>query len=583
MRKVGIRKTGVARTVSDGGGASRQPSLFSGDFAQSPKIRDEEIDKGIRITTLPNIESVSMSFSKFWKCIVDARIEPQDIQKVLDVYEDQVWVYARMMKKRIDLVDLKKLIALLLKATPSTPHALVRKLLEHVCGFLLSDEVLPVIRKMSVSAVAQPKELIPESCPPVDRSEFLWAYIDSMATLMLPFSQQQQQSLGPQDQDDSIMVLNANEVLVSPPVSDDDDDGDDEDDDEGIVVTLPSPDGPEVSVGLLVDLPSSLNPESVRQARARVLEIHENALRERAQEEPAFAYHELFYSVPVGGSLPLMQILNVVDSERLPLNFRWITAREFVPPELRQGTEDIHSCCDCVDACVLGKCPCANENRFGDRVVFPYDAEGHLVLPLEEEGSLMIVECNSKCYCGSTCGLKVTQMEHNIPEVQLFRTASCGWGVRALQYIPRGHFIAEYVGEVVCGEEAQRRATEQDERKCSYMFDIDFHVEGEEDGAAAGGATNDSGVPNSTLLSIDAEPCGNFSRFFNHHHDPNMVIFNIQSDDLRPSHLHICFFSCKDIWPFEELTFDYKYELALDDEDRIDCHCGAKSCPGRLR
>ena len=43
-------------------------------------------------------------------------------------------------------------------------------------------------------------------------------------------------------------------------------------------------------------------------------------------------------------------------------------------------------------------------------------------------------------------------------KLAIFRTSNgCGWGVKALEPIKRGSFVAEYVGEVITNEEAERR------------------------------------------------------------------------------------------------------------------------------
>ena len=45
-----------------------------------------------------------------------------------------------------------------------------------------------------------------------------------------------------------------------------------------------------------------------------------------------------------------------------------------------------------------------------------------------------------------------------------------GWGVRALQTIPQGTFICEYVGELISDAEADVREDD------SYLFDLDNKV-----------------------------------------------------------------------------------------------------------
>ena len=50
-------------------------------------------------------------------------------------------------------------------------------------------------------------------------------------------------------------------------------------------------------------------------------------------------------------------------------------------------------------------------------------------------------------------------------KLSIFRTSNgCGWGVRALEAIKRGTFVAEYVGEVITNEEAERRGEKYGER-----------------------------------------------------------------------------------------------------------------------
>ena len=52
---------------------------------------------------------------------------------------------------------------------------------------------------------------------------------------------------------------------------------------------------------------------------------------------------------------------------------------------------------------------------------------------------------------------------------------------------------------------------------------------------------------------IDARDKGNETRFINHSTDPNLEIKSIVLDGL----MHMVFFSLKDVFSFEELTFDY--------------------------
>uniref|UniRef100_A0A3Q3WUX9 SET domain-containing protein n=1 Tax=Mola mola TaxID=94237 RepID=A0A3Q3WUX9_MOLML len=117
-----------------------------------------------------------------------------------------------------------------------------------------------------------------------------------------------------------------------------------------------------------------------------------------------------------------------------------------------------------------------------------------------------------------------------------------GWGVRALQDIPQGSFICEYVGELISDAEADVREDD------SYLFDLD-NKDGE-------------------VYCIDARYYGNISRFINHLCDPNLIpvrVFMLHQDLRFP---RIAFFSSRDIlnrfWDIKSKYFT--------------CQCGSEKC-----
>ena len=68
----------------------------------------------------------------------------------------------------------------------------------------------------------------------------------------------------------------------------------------------------------------------------------------------------------------------------------------------------------------------------------------------------------------NTCHNRVLQ--HGISaRLQAFRVYGMGWGIRALQNIPKGSFICEYVGEIISDSEAETRED-------SYLFDLESRV-----------------------------------------------------------------------------------------------------------
>ena len=52
----------------------------------------------------------------------------------------------------------------------------------------------------------------------------------------------------------------------------------------------------------------------------------------------------------------------------------------------------------------------------------------------------------------------------------MFKTAGCGWGVRTVCDIPRGAFIANYVGALMTDEIAEDKGQNDDQ----YFADLDL-------------------------------------------------------------------------------------------------------------
>lgn len=145
----------------------------------------------------------------------------------------------------------------------------------------------------------------------------------------------------------------------------------------------------------------------------------------------------------------------------------------------------------------------------------------------------------------------------------IFRTSNgCGWGVKTLEPIKRGTFVADYVGEVITSEEAEERGKKYgsnfahnpkfelllkyslfhiyiDAEGRTYLFDLDFNL----------GQDNP--------YTVDAAFYGNVAHFINHSCDPNLSIFNVWVDCLDPNLPRICLFARRDIAKGEQITFDY--------------------------
>jgi len=200
-------------------------------------------------------------------------------------------------------------------------------------------------------------------------------------------------------------------------------------------------------------------------------------------------------------------------------------------------------------------CECGPNSPCSDKTCNCIDVHGPL--SYDDKGRLkrtfpsVIHECNSKCSCSiDSCLNRVTQKGRQ-HKVAIFKTANgTGWGLKALERIPRGTFIFEYVGEYINDEQADIRdqlSRYEGRPSHSYFFDLDLEEKSE------------------NKYTIDAALKGNVSHFVNHSCEPNLenvsVFINCQDKDLP----RIMFFTAREIRAEEELTFDYKMNVNIRD------------------
>lgn len=246
-----------------------------------------------------------------------------------------------------------------------------------------------------------------------------------------------------------------------------------------------------------------------------------------------------------------MTVLNEVDSE-LPNDFIYINHLKYTSPVQPPDPDFLPGC----------GCARNSECKRGCHDVVAYDDHGRLLI---NQGTA-IYECNQACECGPKCKNRVVQRGRKIP-LQVFKTISKGWGVRSTQFIPKGTFIEEYVGEVITVEEGDARGAVYDKLGCSYLFDMDFAQ---------------SELP--TKYVIDSFVLGNVSRFFNHSCSPNLEVYAVFYDSADNQMHRLAFFAQRDIEKDEELCFDYNGRRDVsnhedvEDAARYSCHCDATEC-----
>uniref|UniRef100_A0A7I4BUC1 Uncharacterized protein n=1 Tax=Physcomitrium patens TaxID=3218 RepID=A0A7I4BUC1_PHYPA len=166
---------------------------------------------------------------------------------------------------------------------------------------------------------------------------------------------------------------------------------------------------------------------------------------------------------------------------------------------------------------------------------------------------ILNVEClPQQCPCGPLCTNQQFQ-KRTYANVELFRCGKKGHGLRALENIPRGTFIIEYVGEVLDmpSFEARQKEYSMNSQKHFYFMTL------------------------SANEIIDACNKGNLGRFINHSCEPNCQTEKWMVD----GEVCIGLFAIRDIKEREEVTFDYNF-VRVGGADAKKCECGASKCRG---
>ncbi|NXW73742.1 SETMR methyltransferase, partial [Hirundo rustica] len=224
--------------------------------------------------------------------------------------------------------------------------------------------------------------------------------------------------------------------------------------------------------------------------------------------------------------------------------------------------------CPCrSSSCVAPECPCLCRGHSGPRAG-----------PAREHGqpfSRPVFECNSLCGCGEECQNRLVQRGLRL-RLQVFRTPRKGWGLRALEPVPRGAFVCEYAGEVLGFAEARRRIRAQTPQEPNYIMALREHLH---DGRVL-------------ETFVDPTRVGNVGRFLNHSCEPNLVMVPVRVDSMVPK---LALFAAVDIAAGEELSFDYsgrfhnlpeasREQKPPEEENslRKPCYCGSRTCASFL-
>mmetsp|Transcript_52255 Transcript_52255/g.127657 ORF Transcript_52255/g.127657 Transcript_52255/m.127657 type:complete len:1059 (-) Transcript_52255:1811-4987(-) len=152
-------------------------------------------------------------------------------------------------------------------------------------------------------------------------------------------------------------------------------------------------------------------------------------------------------------------------------------------------------------------------------------------------------------------------------KLQIIDTQSKGLGVIALEPIPKGRVVCEYIGEVLLRADARSREQvyiRNPGKPLCYIIDI-------------------RGDANSKIhWSIDATTLGNASRFINHSCEANLTVVEFMAcsalvEDCAPP--RVALVSACDINAGEELTFCYSNHHS-ESVPSQSCACGTGICTG---
>nr|XP_020035656.1 histone-lysine N-methyltransferase SETMAR isoform X1 [Castor canadensis] len=215
--------------------------------------------------------------------------------------------------------------------------------------------------------------------------------------------------------------------------------------------------------------------------------------------------------------------------------------------------------CICVKTpCFPGTCSCVRHDENYDDNMCLRDTG------LEAKYAKPVFECNVLCQCSDHCRNRVVQKGLQF-HLQVFQTDKKGWGLRTLEFIPKGRYVCEYAGEVLGFSEVQRRINLQTTYDSNYIIALREHVY------------------NGQVMETFVDPTyvGNVGRFLNHSCEPNLLMIPVRIDSMVPK---LALFAAKDILPGEELSYDYsgRFLNLMDTEDKESrqdsedpCKCGS--------
>lgn len=192
----------------------------------------------------------------------------------------------------------------------------------------------------------------------------------------------------------------------------------------------------------------------------------------------------------------------------------------------------------------------------------PEPCKGHLLRKF-------IKECWRKCGCNMECGNRVVQRGITC-KLQVFAMEDKGWGLRTLEYLPKGSFVCEYIGEILTNMELYERNKQirvNERHTYPVCLNSDWGSE--------------QVLKDEEALCLDATNYGNVGRFINHRcFDSNLIEIPVEVETPDHHYYHIAFFTKRNVEAYEELTWDYQIDFEDDGHPikAFKCQCGSSVC-----
>lgn len=211
--------------------------------------------------------------------------------------------------------------------------------------------------------------------------------------------------------------------------------------------------------------------------------------------------------------------------------------------------------CVCKKNCITSNNCCNDLAYHGSSV---YDINKNIIVA----PGFPVFECNKKCRCTSSCTNRVVQLGSTV-NVCIYRTRNYGWGVKTIQNIKKGQFIAKYVGEIITVDESECRL-ENKSSSIDNMWNLDFDD------------------PQNYKYIIDNTHYANYTYFINHSCSANLNVYAVWIDCLDRNLPELALFAGRDILAGEQLTTNYFSRCNINSlkKNGTKCQCNMKNCKG---